>query len=146
MDDDEYSRLGEELYAENMPNVPTGPIFPRVPTTIPMPKHVITSRDELIHMRTRAYDKYVDVMHKTLQGFSKLTNCIRTKQVNDGVAKIKELIQQINDYDERLKSMAGGKRSNKQRRTVKRGTAKRGTVRNNSRKDTFVSVRVKNNI
>ena len=117
---DEFASLGEEIYegdvaASFMPTVPSGPIYPRVPTAVPLPPPVATSRNEIVGLRTRAYDEYVDVMHKTLQGFSRLTNCRRTKEVNDGVAKIKELINKINMYDERLKPVSGGKRKYKMR-------------------------------
>ena len=123
--DKDFINLEEELYADDettttseiisMPTVPSGPIYPKVPTAVPMPRPIVTPRNEIVEMRTRVYDQYVDVMHKTLQAFSKLPQCRRTKEVNDGVAKIKELINQIKIYDERLKTMTGGKTKRKQK-------------------------------
>ena len=127
MNEEDFTSLEEDLYGDGdgdktsfMPNVPTGPIYPRVPTTAPLPTPISTPRNELVELRSQAYDTYVDVMHKTLQGFSKLTNCRRTKEVNDGVAKIKDLINKINTYDARLKSMSGGKRKSMKGKANKR--------------------------
>jgi hypothetical protein len=129
---DDFASLGEELYEDNnvilpeffMPNPPTGPIFRTVPTGPILPTPIVSSRDEIVKLRNSAYDKYVDVMHKTLQGFSKL-NCRRTKEINDGVQKIKNLINDINMYDERLKSMGGGKKKRKDKKSITRRIKKR---------------------
>lgn len=139
--DDDFVNLGEELYENetnpdviSMPSVPSGPIYPKVPTTIPMPKPIVTQRNEIVEMRTRLYDQYVDVMHKTLQGFSKLPQCRRTKEVNDGVAKIKQLIGQINMYDERLKTMTGGKVKNRHYTNTNKNKKKKANKRKNKTK------------
>lgn len=131
--EDDFASLGQELYEDNnvimpesfMPNPPTRPIYPTVPRGAPLPTPIVSSRDEIIKLRNTAYDKYVDVMHETLQGFSKL-NCRRTKEINDGVGKIKKLINDIKMYDERLKSI-GGKRKSKRKNFKKQKRTQRKT-------------------